>query len=399
MDTLLIIGAGPLQLPAFHEARRMGLRVVAIDRNPDAPGMALADTAHPVDTQDGAGAIDVARHERVAGVMTLCTDYPVRTVAAVAEALRLPGFDPATALRATHKGRMREAFARTGAPSMGYALVRGEEQMRNAVTAIGIPCIVKPIASSGSRGVYKLNRLEDAAAAFEHASAVDGPDAELILEEFVDGPEVSVEVVSHGGRQHVVAITDKRTTEDPHWVEIGHVQSSRLDERTRRHVVDAAISGLEALGIHDSAAHVEIRIGSNGPRLIEIGARLGGDYISTVLARLSTGVNMVEAAICLALGRSPNVVPTAHRGAAIAYLTPAPGIVRSIEGLEAARAVPGVEEVQLEVRAGDRVTDLRSSLDRVGHVIASGPDAPSADAAVLRAAALVDVRTSRSEKT
>lgn len=389
----MIIGAGPLQLPAYEEARRMGLRVVAVDRNPAAPGMRLADAAYVVDTRDTVGAIDAARRERIDGVLTLCTDFPLRTVAAVAHTLGLPGLSPEVALVATHKGLMREAMAAGGASIPRYARVRDEPGARSALEAVGLPAILKPTSSSGSRGVFKIERRERLSAAFAHAASIEGPGAEIVVEEFIDGPEVSVEVVSIGGHHHIIAITDKLTSGDPFWVETGHSQPSRLTADVKAAIHRCAAAGLDALGITDSPSHVEIKVGSRGPILIEIGARLGGDFISTELTLRSTGVSMPRAAIELSMGRAPQVERLHEAGAAIRYLVPSPGLVEEIRGVDLARSVPGVAIVSVELHVGDVVKPVTASGDRPGHVIAEGPDAGSAVEAAERALALIEVAT------
>lgn len=389
----MIVGAGHLQLPAYACARQLGLRIVAIDKNAQAPGMRLADAAFPIDTRDREGAIAIAQAESVAGVITLCTDYPVRTVAAVSEALGLPGLSPTSALWATHKGLMRERFRIAGAPSPGFARVASEAEALRALEALGLPAIVKPAASSGSRGVYKVTEIGEAARAFRHAASIDGTDTEVIVEQFIDGPEVSVEAVSSSGACHVIAITDKVTTGDPHWVETGHSQPSRLPEAQQSSIRDCVAAGLDALGINDCVSHVEIKVSRMGPQLIEVGARLGGDFISTELTLRSSGVDMVRCAIDIALGRQPDVTRRCDRGSAIQYITPSPGRVTAISGLEEARSVPGVDIIDVYVKEGDLVRATQSSTDRSGHIITSGQDAMDAKRAVREALALLRIVT------
>ncbi len=391
MTTIMIVGAGRLQLPAFHEARTMGLRVVAIDRDPDACGMKLADAPYAIDTRDDKEAIRVARKEHIDGVMTLCTDFPVRTVAAVASALKIPGLDPEVALRATHKGHMRDAFVAGGASTPRHRRVLSEAEALAALDDIGLPVIVKPVSCSGSRGVYKVERTEQMKDAWEHAKTADPLDTEAIVEQYIEGPEVSVEFVSWCGWHQAVAITDKLTTGNPHWVETGHIQPSRLAPEAQASIVDCAKGGLTALGIQDSTSHVEIKLGPEGPVLIEIGARLGGDFISTELTLRSTGVSMPRAAISIALGQKPDLAPQRSRAAAIRYFMPPPCIVGRVEGLADAQQCHGVKVVQVYVAPGDTIPAVRSSLDRSGHIIAEGPTGAEAICRANKAMAALHV--------
>jgi len=392
--TVVVIGAGPLQVPAYEAARRMGLRSVAIDRNPAAPGMALADVAEAVDTRDVEGVLAVARRERASGVVTLCTDAPVVVVAAVARALGTPALTPEAAAVATNKARMRDALAAGGVPIPRYRRARTLEEARAAAEELGFPVILKPPASSGSRGIFKASAADRLEAGWRHARSVAGEGAEILVEEFVEGDEVSVETLSFGGAHHVIAVTDKRTTGDPYWVETGHSQPSRLPPPTLTAVRDCARASLAALGVSEAAGHVEIKVGPGGPRLIEVGARLGGDFITTELVPRSTGVDMVEAVIRLALGEPPRHLPTQDRGAAIRYLLPPAGRLEAVEGLDAARRMPGVVRLELSASPGTVLEGVRSSLDRPGFVIAEAPSAAEAERRAAAAASAVTFRVS-----
>jgi biotin carboxylase len=392
--SLLIIGAGRLQVPAYTTAKRLGLRVIGVDRNPNAPGMAFADSVHAVDTNDVSGVVEVARKERVDGIITLCTDYPVRAVAAASQALGLPSIRPEAALAATHKGLMRQAFEAAGAPIPRYRRVRSLTEASEAAHAIGLPVIVKPPASSGSRGIFKVTSLDQMETAFLHATSVAGKD-EILVEEFVEGPEVSVETLTFRGEHRIITITDKRTSGDPHWVETGHVEPSRLPASDRESIRQATLAGLRALGIDNAAGHVEIKVGRDGPRLMEIGARLGGDFITTELVPRSTGVDMVEAIIRIALGEEPDWAPKWSRAAAIRYLAASPGYVVEVSGIDDARASPGVARLEVDVKPGDNNPEFLSSVDRPGFVITEGECAGEAEERAISAANKIKIRTAQ----
>lgn len=308
----------------------------------------------------------------------------------VNEVLGLHGVDVATAIRATDKEKMRRAFEAGGAPSPRSVGVATEEDVVAAARVVGWPLIVKPSRSSGSRGITRL--AADAGqvkllAAFHHA-VDESRDCRAVVEEFVDGPEFSVEILTWNGESRVLAVTDKVTTGAPHFVETGHSQPTRFTESERRMVEGAAIKGVKALGIDWAAAHAEVRLSSGGAVLMEIGARLGGDFITTELVPRSTGIDMVEGAIRLALGQIPDLIPRhPPHGAAIRYLIPKAGKVISIDGLEYARNTAGVRAVELDARIGEAIPECTSSLSRTGHVIA---EAPSAGEAVAIAEAARD---------
>ena len=248
-----------------------------------------------------------------------------------------------------------------------------DEEIKKAVNSIGIPIIVKPAQSSGSRGVFLIDREEQIEEAIKHVrSVLRAEENEVIVEKYVEGPEVSVETLSFNGSHRIIAITDKFTTGSPHWVEMGHGQPSILPRHVQDRIVDTTKEGLDALGIMDTAAHVEIKVENDFPKIIEIGARLGGDFITTELTPRSTGVNMVRAAISLALGEIPEAEISDNKGAVIQYFDFSPGFLRKIKGIEEASKVMGVVSVVMNLREGDEIRPVRSSGDRSGHVIATG---------------------------
>lgn len=392
--SILLLGAGPLQVPAVRAARRLGLRSVVLDFNPGAPGLREADSPHVADIKDADQALRIARQERVSGVLSVCTDHAVRTVARVAAELGLPGLSPDAAERATDKYRMREAFVRGGAPSPKAIRVASEDELREAAARLGWPVIVKPTDGVGSKGVTKAAKPSDLDLAWQRGQSVCR-NGVLVCEEFVEGPEVSVEGLTWNGETHLVAITDKITSGPPYFVETGHTQVSRLPKGDQASLLDAARLGVRALGIDFAASHTEIKLGIHGPRIMEIGARLGGDRITSDLVPLATGVDIFEGAIRVALGDAPKISPTRSAGAAIRYFLPEPGTIVGIEGAAESRAVEGVVDWVLDVQEGGEVPPLENSLTRVGHVLAVGATPDEAEARAEQARRLLKISTRR----
>jgi len=382
--TILVIAAGPLQVPAIREAAPMGLRTVAVDANSRAPGMALADMRYAVDIFDVSAVEKIARAEKISGVMTLCTDAPVRTVAAVAAALGLPAISSEAAAHATDKRLMRKALLGNGVPVPRFSEVDSIAAASAAANSLRYPVALKIACSSGSRGVYRVDTPEDLGKHFFQARQHQ-PHGDLLLEEWMDGPEVSVEGVCVGEKVHVIQVTDKVLFPGAYPVEAGHSQPSRLPAMIVAQIRDVTERGVSALGFTSCAFHAELKITTGGPKIVEIGARLGGDRISTHLTPLSTGVNLVRAAIQIAVGREPNLVLSAQRGAAIRYFhARSCGTVERIEGLESVSSLPGLEllyaasERDGPLQPGFVVGEIRSSLDRYGHALFSGDDATQA---------------------
>lgn len=376
--SVLILGAGPLQIPAIEATRALRARSVALDANPRAVGLAAADTAYTVDILDAEAVTAIARSEGIAGVVTMCTDAPVRTVAAVAQRLGLPALSMSAAEHATDKLLMRRAFASHGAPSPHFLEASSLEEGTAAAGQIGYPVALKIIRSSGSRGIYRVTNAGEFAAYWSAARAYQ-PSGELLVEEWLEGPEMSVEGVCYRGTVRVVQVTDKCVFPGPYPVESGHTQPSRFLPERKAEIVAAVTAGVRALGLDECGIHAEVKMTKDGPKIIEIGARLGGDRISTHLTPLSTGVDLVRAVIQIAVGDKPELDAAFERGSAVRYFHVEPGTtIEGTDGLEEVGKMPGVEfffpesERDGPLKHGFRIPEIRSSLDRYGHVICTG---------------------------
>jgi biotin carboxylase len=243
-----------------------------------------------------------------------------------------------------------------------------------------VPFIVKPADNSGSRGIYLVNDPSDDAeieAAYAHCRPHSRA-GDVVVEEYMRGPEVSVETLTIDGICHVIQITDKLTTGAPHFVEMGHSQPTRLSQETADRIREVAIAANRAIGITFGPSHTEIIVTDEGPKVVELGARLGGDCITTHLVPLSTGIDMVECCIRVALGEQPNIAPKHQKGSAIRYFSQTPGTIRAIEGEDDAKAVNGVRQIEFVHSIGDTITAVTDSASRMGFVIAQGDSADTA---------------------
>lgn len=394
--TLLVLGAGPLQVPAITTARRLGVRVVAADGNPAAPGLALADSAHVLNIVAPESCLAMARAEKVDGVIHICSEAAMASLGLINQELGLHGLTPETVIRATNKEQMRRAFEQGGAPSPRSTAVTTGAAALAAARGIGGALIFKPSRNSGSRGVtYVPAGATPAAlqAAFARAMS-ESRDYSALVEQFVQGPEFSVEALVWNGRIEILAVTDKLTSGEPHFVEMGHNQPSQLPPAAHKAVRDAAVKGIRALGLDWCAVHAEVKLEAGKAFLMEIGARLGGDFITTELVPRSTGIDMVAGAIHLALGEAPDLKPVhPPRGAAIRYLTCPRGLIREIAGVTGALRLPGVKLVDVYLKPGECIGPLDSSLARSGHVIADGATAAEAVENAERARSAVVIIT------
>ncbi len=394
LKTIMILGASILQLPAIEKARDMGFNVVVADMNPEAIGFSVPDIKKEIiSTIDTIKILQAARKHQIDGIMTLASDMPMQSVAVVCHEMGLVGISKETALKATNKAFMRDALKENGVPVPLYYRVKGLSAFIDAVKNIrdkGYKCIVKPADNSGSRGVDLLKEDCDLEEAYNYTNQFSRS-GEIVVEEYMEGPEVSVETLAINGTVHVIQITDKLTTGAPYFVEMGHSQPSQLCDEIKDQIGAVAISANKAIGIKNGPSHTEIKVTKDGPKIVELGARLGGDCITTHLVPLSTGVNMVECSILIALGEIPDLRPKWNRGSAIRYLESEQGIIQAIGGVDEACEVSGIKQVSIVHNVGDEAKEIRNSVDRVGFVIAQADSAKDAVLACEEAKRLIKV--------
>ena len=377
MKKLLIIGASILQLPAIKKAKEMGFYVAVADYDPNAVGIGYADEYFNVSTIDIEGVSDVAARFKPDGIMTLATDMPMRSIAAATKVCGLPGISMETAIKSTDKGEMIKAFKANGVEHPWFYILKSKEDLETVIDNITFPCISKPTDNSGSRGVMLINSKEELKSAVEYSSSC-GRGGSVIVEEYLSGNEVSVEIIVLSGTVHVLQVTDKITTGAPHFVETGHTQPSRLPQDDVDAIKDLAARAVKAVGIENGPAHVEIMLTKNGPKMIELGARMGGDCITTHLVPLSTGIDMIKAVIQLSCGEAPDIAPKFNKGSAIRFIDANCGEITEINGVEEAQNTEGVIEVSITKKVGDKTDCIKSSTDRTGFVIAQGETADKA---------------------
>ena len=382
MKKLLVLAAGILQIPIIKKAREMGYYVIAADGNPEAIGLPLADKAVVANITNEEEMLRIAREENVDGVIHPCSEVSMNVMGRINDELGLSGITRETAIQATNKHLMREAFEQGGAPSpKSFCTDDPDKAWDIFINQFSHnTAILKPSRNSGSRGVFKITQettRREFVSLFSH-SMDESRDQSVMIEQFIEGPEFSVEVIVWQGVPHVLTVTDKKTTEAPYFVELGHNQPTVYPDEIQVKLKEAAVKGINALGLNNCAAHCELKIQDGEPYLMEIGARLGGDFISTELTHLSTGVDMVAAAINVALGIEPDLKPKEEQhGVCIRYFTPTPGRLVAIKNTDLLNNQQ-VYDADIYHQVGDMIHEVRSSLDRSGHVIVTGMTAKEA---------------------
>ena len=372
MKRLLVLAAGILQTPVIRKAREMGYYVIAADGDANAVGLKYADKCIVANITDEKVMLEIAREEQIDGVIHPCSEVSMNVMGHINDSLGLSGISKLMALRATNKHLMREAFEKYGAPSpQSYCTIDANEAWHLFCEKFDTNAILKPSRNSGSRGIAKIERYisyEKFLELYERAYN-ESRDKQVLIEQFIEGPEFSVEIIVWNNEVNVLAVTDKKTNGAPYFVELGHNQPSVFPKEIVEGVMAASVDGVKALGLNNCACHAEIKVENGKSYIMEIGARLGGDFISTELTHLSTGIDMVAAAVNVALGIKPCLESKDEKyGACIRYFCPKPGQLTSIKGLDLLDD-NHIYSSEIYCKVGDEIREVRSSLDRCGHII------------------------------
>lgn len=372
MKKIMVLAAGLLQIDVIEKAKSMGYYVLAVDGNPKAPGFNVADKAICADIVNEEAMLKIARDEHVDGVIHPCSEVSMAVMGRINDALGLSGISREQAICATNKHLMRKAFEKGNAPSPKSILAQdAEDAWSRLQNEFDTDAILKPSRNSGSRGIAKVSRNMDKGdfiRAYDEALS-ESRDHSVLIEQFIEGPEFSIEMIVWRGDIHVLTVTDKKTTDAPHFVELGHNQPSCFADADVETLKAAAIAGVRALGVNNCACHAEAKLMNGKAYLMEVGARLGGDFISTELTHLSTGIDMVAAAIDVALGVEPDLSAKEEpKGVCIRYFCPKPGKLVSISNTEVLNN-PHVYLWEIYPKEGDVIPAVTSSLCRSGHVI------------------------------
>ena len=399
---LLILGAGVMQGPALKIAAEMGLEAVAADADPGAPSVPFAARFFKVDLKDKEGIEALARslmkkNGGLGGVMTAGTDFSA-TAAWVAEKLGLPGIPYENALDASDKERMRRRFEAANVPSPQFVIMKNPPE-EGFELPFSWPAVVKPVDNMGSRGCRKVksyNELKNAVIeAFTFSRA-----GRVIVEEFMEGPEFSVDALVYQGEITICGIADRHIFFPPYFIEMGHTMPSAFDPAVLKSLLEVFCRGVKALGINNGAAKGDIKLTPKGPMIGEIAARLSGGYMSGWTYPYSSGVLPTRAAIEIALGQKPGrLEPEWNWTAAERAFISIPGKVRSIEGIEKARVMPSIKDVFLRIKPGDAVNFPENNVGKCGNIINAAENRDDAVNSAEKAAQSILIRLEAPNKT
>lgn len=300
-EKIAVLGANEPLIPFYRQAKKLGYSIIGIAIEKGALCKQYCDKFYPISFADKEKVLDVCKKEKIDGILSFSLESALPTVVYVAKTMGLVSNSEDSIAITQSKYSQRKALERAGIPVPKYFLIEDKDDLSKV--RCNFPVIVKPVDSGGSQGICKVDsedNLEDA----YHFAVAYSRSSNVIIEEFIDGREFSVEYISHQGQHFFIQITDKVTSGSPRFVELQHHQPADIPSNIKQRIKDMVEDALTALKITDSASHTEIKLNTKDELyIIETGARMGGDFISSDLVRLSTGYDFVEGAIKLAINQ------------------------------------------------------------------------------------------------
>lgn len=399
---LLIIGGGVEQVRAYELAHEMGLITVGSDMNPSAPALALADYRIIASTRNVEETVQAAKefskHHRIHGVMTLANDVPL-TVASVVAELGLPGITIESARLASDKLAMKEKFHADGVPVPEFREVRSPEDVAAAAKDWGYPVVIKPVDGRGARGVLRITPAIDLNWAFQRALNISDQKC-VMVERFIEGIQLSTESMVYQGCCYT-ASWSKRNYEfldrfAPYIIENGGVLPADVSEEEIASVEEVIARAAASMGIENGPVKGDIVMDKDGPKVIELAARLSGGYLCTNQIPLARGVDLVIQTIKLALGENLDVadlIPEDLRKLGVRYFFPEPGRIVSIRGFDELDRFDWVAKKMLFCKVGDTLEPVADHTKRAGFVHTLGRTRTEAEERAIHAASTVMIET------
>ncbi|PWJ34879.1 ATP-grasp domain-containing protein [Fibrobacter succinogenes] len=377
--SILVFGVGELQKSIIGRAHNMGLFVIGIDPCADAFCKDDVDAFEIVGGQDYEGTLAVAIKYNISAVVTAATDKPLVMMARVAKELNLPFYSVETAQWSTDKFQMKQRFIAGDVPCAKGRLVKSAQETADFV----YPVIVKPRDNSGSRGVKLCRTQEELQSCIDEALEYSHLDS-VLVEEFIEGQEYSIESLHYNGKTEVIQFTEKKTTEFPYNVELGHKQPANLTEKQRNAVRDVIAKIGDALHFENCPSHTELKINERGIFVIETSPRLGGDYITSTLVPLSTGINIEDQLLNIALGEPVDTkTDRTEKASGVCFFSLPEGTVTAIdEKIKDVSTWPGIVDFNLKLKVGDKVNKITSSLNRYGQFIVKAENREKIDSLI-----------------
>lgn len=385
----LCLGGSIWQVDIIGRANELGLWTVVADINMNCPGRAVAKTFIQTDTNDCAVLLEIARREAIELVLAEQTDRVVPVAAFLNEALDLPGIRPAVAERFTNKAVMRNALLGK-VPMPAFDEVATREEALRFGSRVGYPLVLKPKRAQASLGVFKIDEPRALDTAFA-ASLEHSEDGRILVERFIDGPEITVEGISLGGRFQVLAVSEKEHYSFNPCIARRLSYPPKYSEARMARIEETAATVVQNLGLIDGICHAEYRLVGDEPHLVEVAARGGGNRIASRIVPHVSGIDTYEALIRHLSGETFALPAPRKRAACLDFLEFAPGRVKAIHGLEEAKAEGVACEIALAFCVGDILERPSNDRNRLGYAIVLGENRSDVDSRCARIRQLVKV--------
>lgn len=377
---VLIFGVGPLQQSIINRAKKMGLYTVGIDPCEDATCRGDVDAFEVVGGQDYEDTCAVVEKYGIDAIVTAATDKPLVMMARIAAKYGFPFYSVETAQWSTDKFQMKQRFELGDVPHARGRLVKTVEETADMM----YPVIVKPRDNSGSRGVKLCRTKEELERSMAEALEYSKLDS-VLVEEFIEGPEYSIEGLHYDGKSEVIQFTEKKTTEFPYNVELGHIQPANISEENKQKIREIVAKIGKALKFENCPSHTELKINERGIFVIETSPRLGGDYITSTLTPLSAGVNMENQLLHIALGENVDTQSgRVEKASGVCFLSLPCGKVTSIDTtINEVSTWSNVYSFATSLKVGDEIHPITSSLNRYGQFIVKGETRKEVDSLLV----------------
>lgn len=371
---------------------RAGIRVFALDGDPKAAGLTLADKAGLVDVRDPEAVVAAVRDSGIVpdGAISFVSEVGMASAARLREYFHLPGPKSDLTEVLSNKARQRAQWQKTGVPGPQWKLVRTADEIREALQEIGFPAVIKPVDSAGSRGVTKLEDEQDWLSAAERALASSHSKTALV-ESYLAGTEHTIETFGHKGQVHVLAVTEKKKVPGTGGT-VANELATPSSKRNSEIVAKTAVSALMALGYTEGAGHTEIILSPKGEAgLVETGGRGGGFMVFDGLVPLASGFDIATACALQAVGLPVPAITNLQRAVVLRFFPSRPGIVQEILGFETASHLPGVQ-AEAFVSVGEHTGNVKGDGDRLGYILAQAENPGAAQSLADRAESLIHFR-------
>ena len=379
MKTILILGAGIEQTIAIKLAKEIGLKVIAVDGNPDAPGLKIADVGINADIKDVEAMVEIGKKYKIDGVMTHAVEIP-QVVAKVAKALNLPSLDLEVAERATNKLKRIKCLVEHGVPCPKFETAKTMEEAEENAKKIGFPCVFKPIDNAGARGVSLVRSEDEIERSYKEAIFFSKFDL-VLIEEYLEGYELSTEAFVIGDEIYHTSFDD-RNYEDkgkyfPYFIEDGGDLPTELPEHEINKVKMIIEKSIKALGINFGAAKGDIVIDKDGSKILEMAARTSGGFFCSVQTPIHNGIQILKPLISISVGDKVDrndLRPKYNKPSIERYIMSKSGMIKSITGIEEAAKVPGVLFFKIfeQYKRNSLIPETFANITKIGVIIGTG---------------------------